>query len=98
MFYSKIKMSNYGKYCYQLLKRINFSLLDVGSAIPSLTTELLNEMEILIPDEGIVSRFENTLSSLFNKMNFNNKETDTLTQLRDTLLPKLMSGELRVNI
>lgn len=98
MFYSKIRKSNYGKYCYQLLKRVNFSLLDVGSAIPSLTTELLNEMDILMPDEVIVSQFENSLSSLFNKLNFNTNEIQTLTQLRDTLLPKLMSGELRVNI
>lgn len=96
MFFSKIKMTNHGKYCYQWLKRIKFSQLDVGSAIPSLTTKLLNEMEILIPDEIVAKRFEKVLSSIFNNMNLNVDEIQTLSQLRDTLLPKLMSGELKV--
>ncbi len=98
MFYSIIKMKDYGKYCYQWLKLVNFSQLDVGSAIPSLTTKLLNEMEILIPDEVVAKQFEKVLSSIFNNMNLNVDEIQTLTQLRDTLLPKLMSGELRVKI
>lgn len=96
MFYSKIKREEYGKYCFQLLKRVNLSLMDVGSAVPSLTTNVLNGMDILIPAMDVAKQFEETLSSLFNKMKTNHEEIQTLTQLRGTLLPKLMSGELKV--
>jgi len=50
----------------------------------------------LPPDEKIWKAFANLVSSIFRSIKANSEESETLTQLRDTLLPKLMSGELRV--
>lgn len=98
MFYSKIKKEEYGKYCFQLLKTLNLSLMDVGSAVPSLSTSVLNGINVLIPYMKVAGKFEEALSSLFNKKNTNQQEIQTLTQLRDALLPKLVSGELRIKV
>ena len=70
--------------------------MDVGSAVPSLTTHLLNGIKIIIPDNKIMKTFDDVVSTIFKKKEFNETQIQTLTQFRDRLLPKLMSGELRV--
>jgi type I restriction enzyme S subunit len=57
---------------------------------------MIKEMEILIPDEFTMNAFKNETEPLFNKIKTNQTQIRTLTALRDTLLPKLMSGEVRV--
>jgi type I restriction enzyme S subunit len=57
----------------------------------------LNEMEIIIPSKVLQKKFGDISYIHSQKINSNEQEIQTLTQLRDTLLPKLMSGELRVN-
>ncbi|MEN9911926.1 MAG: hypothetical protein RI956_370, partial [Pseudomonadota bacterium] len=52
MFYTKIKEGNNGKYLYYLLKSMDLASMNVGSAVPSLTTEVLNKVEINVPDEA----------------------------------------------
>ena len=96
MFWSKIKLPNYGKYVFHFLKTTDLAAKDVGSAIPSLTTELLNKIELIIPPSPIVSDFDGYVTAWFNQIDANKKENQSLTQLRDTLLPKLISGEVRV--
>lgn len=96
MFYSKIRDASFGKYAFYFLKSIDLASMDVGSAVPSLTTELLKRIEILIPPKEIVYEFNEMINSKFNILESNIKENQTLTQLRDTLLPKLISGELRL--
>ena len=96
MFYSKIRDANFGKYTFYFLKSIDLASMDVGSAVPSLTTELLKRIDILIPPKEIVYEFNEMINSKFNILESNIKEKQTLTQLRDTLLPKLISGEVRL--
>ena len=71
--------------------------MNVGSAVPSMTTELLNNIPIDIPSDLLFEQFENSVKPLYNKMESNKTQIRTLTSLRDTLLPKLMSGEVRVD-
>jgi type I restriction enzyme S subunit len=71
--------------------------MNVGTAVPSLTTELLNRIPIIIPDAEILSRFEEIVNSLFEKIQDNIDENETLKNLRDSLLPKLMSGQITVS-
>ncbi len=97
MFYSKIKRNEYGKYCFLFLKSRNLAAMNVGSAVPSLTTKLLNAIKIVIPDEDIMKKFDSIVSTFFHKIKSNEKQIETLESLRDTLLPKLMSGEMRVD-
>lgn len=96
MFYTKIKNLYFGKYIFYFLKSIDLASMDVGSAVPSLTTELLKRIEILIPSDTIVKQFDDIMNSYFITIEANIKENQTLTQLRDTLLPKLISGEVRL--
>lgn len=96
MFYSKIRDVSFGKYAFYFLKSIDLASMDVGSAVPSLTTELLKRIEILIPPKEIVYEFNEMINSKFNILESNIKENQTLTKLRDTLLPQLISGVVRL--
>ncbi|MCC4226785.1 restriction endonuclease subunit S [Zunongwangia profunda] len=96
MFYSKFKKQNFGKYIFHFLKSQDLASMDVGSAVPSLTTELLKRIKILVPSIQEVEKFNEIVSGYFEVMESNKDENKTLTQLRDTLLPKLISGEVHV--
>jgi len=96
MFYSKFRKQNFGKYIFYFLKSLDLASMDVGSAVPSLTTELLKRIKILVPSIQEVEKFNEIVSGYFEVMESNKDENQTLTQLRDTLLPKLISGEVRV--
>lgn len=97
MFYTIIKLQNGGKYLFQLLQTLNLAKMNVGTAVPSLTTEILNRIAILIPDSEILSKYEKIMNNLFIKIDDNLSENETLKNTRDSLLPKLMSGEIEVN-
>ena len=67
------------------------------SAYPSLKPSDIANLEFLMPDKNILEKFDRISLNTWNKIKFNQNQIHTLTQLRDTLLPKLMSGEVRVN-
>lgn len=67
-----------------------------GSIFDTITTNTFREQSIKIPSEPEIQTFEKKVKPYFNKMLSNQTQIRTLTQLRDTLLPKLMSGEVRV--
>ncbi|HAF27927.1 MAG TPA: restriction endonuclease subunit S [Bacteroidales bacterium] len=96
MFYTKIKQKHYGKYVFYFLKTIDLASMDVGSAVPSLTTELLKRINTLIPPIFEIEKYDEIVTRYFNIIESNTQENQTLTILRDTLLPKLISGEVRV--
>ncbi|NPE30046.1 restriction endonuclease subunit S [Methanococcoides sp. SA1] len=85
-------------FLYQLLKyRKNEILqLDIGGVQPSLKVPHLLSLIIQIPPTKIQNRFNNQVLEFVNKMEINYKQIQSLEKLRDTLLPKLMSGEVRV--
>lgn len=96
LFYSKIKNSSYRKYLFYVVKNMNLISMDVGSAIPSLTTALLKRLRIVVPSEEVANKFEVQISEYFDLMNNNKIENQTLVEQRESLLPKLVSGEVRV--
>lgn len=96
MFYSEIKHTIQGRYTYLFLKSLDLAAMNVGSAVPSLTTNVLNQIPIIIPENKIMTQFNNAIGSFYTKINFNLSQIQSLSQTRDTLLPKLMSGQLRV--
>jgi type I restriction enzyme S subunit len=71
--------------------------MNVGSAVPSMTTKVLNELMVLNPNSRILSKFDEIVSAFYETLNYNNQEVKELTNLRETLLPKLISGELEIN-
>ena len=70
--------------------------LVTGSAQPQLTITNFSHLEIIQPAERVVTSFHEITESLWKKKLTDQEETCTLAALRDTLLPKLISGELRV--
>jgi len=67
-----------------------------GSVIKGLSKPDISGMRILKPKKEISRFFNSTINPVFEKLKTNTSEIDTLTRLRDLLLPKLMSGEIRV--
>lgn len=98
MFYTEMKKSNIAKFIYHFVKELDLASMNVGSAVPSMTTEVLNNMPIEIPSDTFFQKFEEAIEPMYLKMKFNKKQIGSLEKMRNTLLPKLMSGEVTVQI
>ena len=94
MFYTKIKDRIYSKFLFLLLKSMNLAAMNVGSAVPSLTTEILNRLDIIIPSIDVLKKFDEIVTPFFNMLDANEDENQTHILIRDGLLPKLMKGEI----
>ena len=68
-----------------------------GTVFGCINKDSLNNMSVIIPTDDIKSNFENIVSKLDNEYRLNHNEIVNLSNLRDTLLPRLMSGELKIN-
>ncbi len=97
MFYSIQVIPHTVKYCYHILSSLDLSMMNAGSAVPSMTTDILNSIKVLIPNECVLNSFDSMLSSLYLRMQNNDTENQKLVSARNSLLPKLMSGELNIN-
>lgn len=60
----------------------------------NLTTKGICDTLVLVPDDNTLNKFQQVAEPLYEKIFNNNNENETLEQLRDTLLPKLMNGEI----
>ncbi len=69
-----------------------------GAAYPAINPEIILKMEVLIPPKKIFDEFHSKVESMLLKFNFNINESKYLSQIRDSLLPKLMSGEIDVSV
>lgn len=67
-----------------------------GGAYPAVRPEVVAEEETILPDIAIAAEFHRLLQPNFKKILSNRKKHQALVELRDTLLPKLLSGELAV--
>ncbi len=86
------------EFLYLLFKKIRPELLAQGngSIFTNLKTDILKEYPIPIADKESLQGFDEQVKPMFWKMLENTKQIQTLENLRDTLLPKLMSGEIRI--
>ena len=83
------------KYLYLWLKQLHIT--GTGTTQQQLTVPDFQKTEILVPSQEIVTLFTATVDPIFEKIWANQNENEKLSSLRDTLLPKLMSGELDVS-
>ena len=97
MFYTVMKISNVAKFVYHYVKGKDLASMNAGSAVPSMTVDILNAMELQIPSSTALAEFETIVQPLYKAMKDNEIENKKLAELRDTLLPKLMLGELDVS-
>ena len=83
-------------YLYYALILEDLARFGTDSAVPGLNRNMAYQSYLLKPTVQIIGKFDGVLSSLREKQEVNDSENRTLAQLRDTLLPKLLSGELTV--
>lgn len=89
MFYTTMKKENIAKYFYEFIRTKDFLNLDTGSAVPSMTTEYLNAMEILNPDEKTLEVFEDNVSKIYTEIKKNNIELVKLNQLKELVVSQI---------
>ena len=97
MFYTEMKLPNVAKFVYHFVKAKDLASMNAGSAVPSMTTDILNAMEVAIPSASALEEFESLVAPMYRAMQENDIQSSKLSELRDTLLPKLMSGEIDVS-
>ena len=97
MFFTEMKIPDIAKFVYHFVKSKDLASLNAGSAVPSMTTDILNAMELCIPDPETLKCFESIVGPMYRTMQHNTEESKELATVRDTLLPRLMSGELDVS-
>ena len=82
-------------YLLLLENRSNLNGLSNGAAQQNLSVGLVRKFPIVIPERIVMMSFKDVSGKLFQKILNNSSEIQTLSTLRDTLLPKLMSGDLK---
>ena len=93
----KAKSSLSSEFIYLLLQNLDFNALgSTSSIVTAINSKIIKNLEILVPDAKLLENFEDVVLSLFNKIKLNQTQIQTLKNTRDTLLPKLMSGAIRV--
>jgi len=85
------------KYLYFYLKNFNFESLGSTSSIATATnSDAIRDMHILVPNKKLVMVFERKVNEVIERIRGNLLECRTLSDIRDSLLPRLMSGKIRV--
>jgi len=90
--------SCYYNFIFHSLKRLDYNSLNVGTTQPLITQSGIKQMVLIIPQDAILRKFENVLIALYERVNRNLDENKNLSQIRDSLLPRLMSGRIRVPV
>lgn len=81
---------------YILLKQTNVSSIVTGAVQPKISQANLKSVPITMPPINLLNQYNDIIEPLFDQIRTNQNQIQYLTQLRDTLLPKLMSGEIKV--
>lgn len=97
MFYTEMKQDNVAKFVYHYVKSKDLASMNAGSAVPSMTTAILNALELPLPSIEALKHFEVSVAPMYEMMQKNEEESHKLAKLRDALLPKLMSGGIDVS-
>lgn len=97
LYFPKSKLSN--EFLFLFFKHIRSNLVSLGngSVFTNLKTDILKAYPFILPDEQTLKAFNDLIFSVFERIKNNSREINSLAQLRDALLPKLMSGEIDVS-
>ena len=91
-----VKASKPLTYCHQLLMTLGLNDMNTDAAVPGLNRE--NVYRLHVPDAplAVIDAFDDIVSALRRSIDRNNGQAQTLSELRDSLLPRLISGQLRI--
>lgn len=96
-----VKPLNECKYCelpftFHLLSRANFRAVRTGAAQPQLTNQSIHNVDVVLPTKDLIKAYCCTTKHFFKEGRILRSQIRLLTEARDRLLPKLMSGEIEV--
>ena len=97
LYFSDSKFSKYFLYLYFKYVKNQLINLGNGSVFTNLKIEIVKSFPVSLPDEKTLSRFDEIIAPLFESMKNIIRENQKLSELRDALLPRLMSGEIDVS-
>jgi type I restriction enzyme, S subunit len=83
-------------FCYYQLRLLGLEGMNTDGAVPGLNRNNVYRLAVVIPPPPVISAFEEVAASLRSKIFTNEQQAQTLATLRDTLLPRLISGQLRL--
>jgi type I restriction enzyme S subunit len=83
-------------YAYEVLSLLDFASFNAGSAVPTLNRNHVHSLPYLVPQRPCVDKYESVVMTLQTRIRANQQKAQTLAALRDTLLPRLISGKLRL--
>jgi len=89
--------SFYPEFLYLYLKTYRWEQLgSTSSIVESINSQMIKQMSMAVPPKELLEKFKNTIEPYFKKIKHNQIQLKNLVTLRDTLLPKLMSGLVSV--
>lgn len=97
LYFPSSKFSNEYLYLYFKHIRENLIALGNGSVFTNLKTDILKNYPTYLPTEDVLKKFDGLVQPIFSMILSKTKETKRLSEIRDTLLPKLMSGDVDVS-
>jgi len=83
-------------YCFYLLQTLGLADMNTDAAVPGLNRNNVYRLKIAKPPDSVLSAFNDVVDILRGSIFKNNQQAQTLATLRDTLLPRLISGQLRL--
>ncbi|MEB5701555.1 restriction endonuclease subunit S [Staphylococcus saprophyticus] len=85
-------------FTYDLINNVKSSFLtfNIGSVQPSIKITHINKIKVVYPSKIVIENYEKMIKKFISNLYVRDLENQNLTQLRDTLLPKLMSGEIEI--
>ena len=96
MFYTKALIPHVEKYIYYVLSSLDMASYNTGAALPSMTTDILYHLKIVLPSSSLLAKFDAIVSDLYEQRMLLENKNKNLIKQRDLLLPRLMSGKLEV--
>lgn len=87
---------NYSVWLYQWLRSVDMDLIKKGAAQPFVSNGDIENLQIILPAASVIEEFVSVCEPLFERMSSILASISTLTNLRDTLLPRLISGQLQM--
>lgn len=86
MFYTEIDKPYAAKFIYYFVKSKDLAGMDTGSAVPSMSSEIIHSMQLDIPDDEILIAFDNHVKPIYDQIKINNQECATLKNMQEIIL------------
>ena len=97
MYYTRLKRPQTAIYTYYATQIYDFERLNTGTGVPSMTSEIIYKLKVLIPPYNILKQFDNIEQKYFQTQRHGSNENQQLAALRDFLLPMLMNGQVKLS-